>query len=294
MSKSTARSPEILIASHSQVEAAGKFQDYVRSQGRSAGLVNLDDNPSPDVGGKTKGVVLFDDGELPLTDWLRRILQCTRYLAVPLVVVPARADDELKSRLLAAGATAVCKAGDPDERVLSELDRHCDIQPVLAELRQELLDPFISATQVCLREMTGTDAKVRSVYKKQEYRIFGDISAVMGLLARTEGSFVMSFPKETAGELSKRMLMAADMPDDPDEDMIRDCIGELANVTAGQTRGMLTDTPYSFSMTTPTVISGAGHEIQHKPGMPLLAVAFHSDAGDFAVQLCVSVASDGT
>ena len=43
------------------------------------------------------------------------------------------------------------------------------------------------------------------------------------------------------------------------------------------------------SMTTPTVISGVGHEIRHKPGMPVLAVAFSSEAGDFAMQLCVSM-----
>jgi chemotaxis protein CheX len=79
------------------------------------------------------------------------------------------------------------------------------------------------------------------------------------------------------------------MTEEPDEDMIRDCVGELANVTAGQTRGKLTNTPYAFSMTTPTVISGMGHEIRHKPGMPVLAVAFRSDCGNFAMQLCVSL-----
>src|SRR6185436_11611210 len=102
-------------------------------------------------------------------------------------------------------------------------------------------------------EMAGIEIAVRSVYQKTHHKMFGDISAVIGLIARAEGAMVLSFPDGSAEAVVKRIL--AGMTDDPAEDMIRDCIGEIANVIVGQARGLLAGTDYAFAMSTPTIVS---------------------------------------
>ena len=83
-----------------------------------------------------------------------------------------------------------------------------------------------------------------------------DINAVLGL-AGQEGSgevLVLSFPAETArrspGECSSKSHQA------PDDELIRDCMGELANVIAGQAKTLLAETPYQLLLGTPTILLG--------------------------------------
>jgi chemotaxis protein CheX len=69
------------------------------------------------------------------------------------------------------------------------------------------------------------------------------------------------------------------------EDIVRDCLGEIANVVAGQAKALLAGTPYHFTFSTPTVVAGGGHEGGATPGGGYLVVLFGSDVGDFALQL---------
>jgi chemotaxis protein CheX len=236
------------------------------------------------LNGKPAGIVIFDDGEFSMSEWLSKIREHTRYLSLPLVAV-SRQETEFSPRLLAAGASAVCNYTSSSEQILNEIMTYCNTEPVIEEIRKTLMRPFIEAAQITLRDMAGLEIIIRSTYQKTNYKMFGDISAVVGLTSKTEGAMVISFPEKTAVAVSRRILNG--VVDDPLGDMMRDCIGEVANVIVGQARGMLADTPYQFAMSTPTVVSGIGHEIRHKPGMPCLVIAFGSEEGEFALQICL-------
>jgi chemotaxis protein CheX len=233
------------------------------------------------------GIVVFEDSEPGTLEWISRAREQTRYLSMPLVVVRTAGSREHESRLVAAGAAAVCPPDIAAEQLLAEVRAHCISQPVIADVREKLLGPFSEATVLTMREMAGIEIAVRSVYQKTGYRMFGDISAVLGLLGKAEGSLVISFPEATAEAFVRRILASVDAS--PGPSIVRDCIGELSNVIAGQARGLLVDSTYQFSLSIPTVISGASHEIRHKPGAPCLVVAFGCDLGEFALQLCMSV-----
>jgi chemotaxis protein CheX len=69
-----------------------------------------------------------------------------------------------------------------------------------------------------------------------------------------------------------------------DENLIRDCAGEIANVVAGQAKAMLAGGPYRFTFALPQVIADA-KEWQHQQGLDCLVVAFKSDQGEFALLL---------
>jgi chemotaxis protein CheX len=155
-------------------------------------------------------------------------------------------------------------------------------QPVVGEVRDKLLEPFITAVCVALGEMAGTEVVVRAVYRKTIHHASGDIAAVLELMSATEGPLVLSFPERTAAALAGRALAGA--AEEVDENLTRDCVGEIANVVAGQAKAMLANTPYHFAFTTPKIVVGAD-EFRLPHGLDCLVVAFSSDQGEFALQL---------
>jgi chemotaxis protein CheX len=160
-----------------------------------------------------------------------------------------------------------------------------DAQPVAPEAREELLEPFIAAASMTLGELAQIELAVRTVYQTAQPRTLGDLSAVLGLTAEGGEVLVLSFPAPTAAALAGRILAAVTQA--PDDDLVGDCIGEVANVIAGQAKTLLAETPYQLLLATPKVLSGAGFAVGSRPGVEGLVVVFDSDAGEFALQLCM-------
>jgi chemotaxis protein CheX len=166
-----------------------------------------------------------------------------------------------------------------------EILESTDAQPVAPEVRETLLEPFIAAASMTLGELAQTELAVRSVYRTAQPRTLSDLSALLGLTAEGGEVLVLSFPKATASALARRILAAVTPA--PDDDLIRDCMGEVANVIAGGAKTLLAETPYQLLLATPRIISGAGFEVGSRPGVEGLVVVFGSDAGEFALQVCM-------
>ena len=64
-------------------------------------------------------------------------------------------------------------------------------------------------------------------------------------------------------------------------------MGELANVIAGQAKTLLAETPYQLLLATPTGLSGPGLDVGARSDFASLVVVFGSDAGDFALEVCL-------
>lgn len=269
---------------------SGKTRDlteHALNMGADVRLTVSDNPASLNVPDGIAGVVVFDDNQNNVTDWIAKIRERTRYLSVPLVAVAGKPGREIHAKLLAAGANAVCDVDSTSSTILSEIRNRCIVKPVISDIREKLLNPFTTATIQTFQEMAGLTVTVKSVYEKSGYKMFGDISAVIGLMANVEGSMVLSFPDHTAADVVKQILRG--VMDQPSQDAIRDCVGEIANVIAGQVRGQLEGSPYHFALSTPTIVAGVGHEIRHKAGIPCQVVAFSSELGDFGLQVCMAI-----
>jgi chemotaxis protein CheX len=147
---------------------------------------------------------------------------------------------------------------------------------------ERLLEPFIEATRVALREMAGTEVVVREVYRDAPPRTPVDVAALVRFTPAAEGPLVLGFPMRTAAGLAGRILAGAAGP--PDEDLVRDCVGEIANVVAGQAKAILGDTPRRFTFSVPEVVAGP-FEFRPEHGTCCLVAAFDSEEGGFCVQL---------
>ena len=157
-----------------------------------------------------------------------------------------------------------------------------DTQPVVGTIRDRLVEPFLAATCAALGEMAPTEVAVRSACWETHPNSSGDLVAVLGLVAGTEGALVLRFPKRTAAALATRIL--AEVTEEVDENLLQDCVGEIANVVAGQAKALLADTPYRFTFSLPRVVAGAS-EFQPQAGLDCLAINFSSDQGEFTMQL---------
>lgn len=157
-----------------------------------------------------------------------------------------------------------------------------DARVVAEEIRDQLVEPFITATRAALGEMAVTEVAVRAVYQTALHHTLGDIAAVLRLRSGTEGFLILGFPRRTAAALAGRIL--AGVAAEVDEDLMRDCVGELANVVAGQAKAILAGTSYHFAFSLPEVVAGA-KELPPQQCLDCLVVAFGCDQGEFALQL---------
>jgi CheY-specific phosphatase CheX len=155
-------------------------------------------------------------------------------------------------------------------------------EPVAGAIRDELVEPFIQATTVALGEMAGIEVAVQSVSRAAGSKPSGDICAVVQLQSTIESVVVLCFPQATAAALARRVL--DEVATEPDENLIRDCMGEVANVISGQAKAMLAGTPYQLTFAVPEVMN-ADVLTSRAPGLSCVVATFRSELGDFALEL---------
>jgi chemotaxis protein CheX len=135
--------------------------------------------------------------------------------------------------------------------------------------------------------MANTEVAVATVYRQASTdadRLGSDISVVLGLPSPREGSLILSFPKTTASALAAKIL--AGVTDVPEKSLVRDCVGEIANVVAGQAKALLAESPYRFTFSLPTVLPN-DRPFHAQPGHHCLTAEFRCDAGEFLMRLFV-------
>lgn len=141
-----------------------------------------------------------------------------------------------------------------------------------------LLEPLIAAATLALAEFAATALEVRAVARRPEPPAPGQIDAVLDLTSGPGRALILSVPGATANALAARVLDG--VAPAPEAGLVRDCIGEIANVIAGQAKALLAGTPYHFTFATPRIATAGPAD----PAGDGLVVAFESDAGGLSLQ----------
>jgi CheY-specific phosphatase CheX len=146
-----------------------------------------------------------------------------------------------------------------------------------------MVEAFVTATRVSLEEMAGLNVIVRSVSKRGGTWANGDVVAVVGL---TWGYLELHIPSATARTMAAGILEG--VASDPDEALVQDCMGEVANVIAGQAKTLLAETPHAFTFLVPEVAWGRVPLVPEDFVGERCVITFGSAPGDFALQLLVA------
>jgi chemotaxis protein CheX len=116
-----------------------------------------------------------------------------------------------------------------------------------------------------------------------------DVSGIVGLSnidehTERQGSLVLSFPEAVARRAVGRILGLEELPL-LDQD-VADGIGELVNVVAGLAkRGLARIGIHECHATLPNVILGCKHRVFHQRDAQRYAAQFHSEIGEFLLQI---------
>lgn len=147
----------------------------------------------------------------------------------------------------------------------------------------ELAKPFIKAAVDVLSTMAFIHPTVGKPYIKKNNVAAGDVSGMVGITGKQNGSVSLSFSKGCAVSIVKNML--GDEIDDIMQD-VKDAVGELTNMISGQARAGLAEKGLVFEGSTPTVVMGDGHTISHIAKNPIMAIPFTTPDGDFTIEFC--------
>ncbi len=164
------------------------------------------------------------------------------------------------------------------------------VHEVSPSVNVAFINPFIDATKTVFSTMCSMHIKREKLFLKDDHKMYGDVSGVMGLSGEATGSVVISLPEPLACRVVGNMLHeqpAASLNDD-----VCDGVGELINMISGHAKSALAKTPYHFTISIPSVVSGPGHEISHRKGTPNIVVLFQADAHRFAIQVCLAPTDD--
>ena len=145
----------------------------------------------------------------------------------------------------------------------------------------EFINAFLNGGIRVLETMAFVKPVSGKPFLKQDNQSRGDISGVIGLTGSKKGAVVFSLSKEAALKIVSSMLgqQYSEMNDE-----VRDAVGELTNIIAGDARRELAEKGHVFEAGIPTVIVGKGHEIVSIVKEHTIAIPFKIDNDPFIVE----------
>ncbi len=158
----------------------------------------------------------------------------------------------------------------------------------MQQIETDFVGPFVDSTLNTFTTMLGKSVTRKEAYIKKNHIMFGDITGTIGLSGKLSGSASLSFPASVAIYCVQKLL-GDPSADQITNDDIQDCVGEIVNMVAGGAKTVLHSTAYNMDFTLPTIVSGRGHELYHRPDITDVSVIFDLESvGEFALDVCIA------
>ena len=145
------------------------------------------------------------------------------------------------------------------------------------------VNPFIEATLNILETTASTRAVAGKPYLKKDPMARGDITGMIRLSGKQNGTVSLSFSE--SGILTIVSNMFGEPVEALNED-IKDAVGEIANMISGQVTNTIAQSGKEFKASLDTVILEAKHQIPHIGKYPAVALPFKTDSGEFTIEIC--------
>lgn len=116
---------------------------------------------------------------------------------------------------------------------------------------EEIMFTIMSATQDTFKNYLGVDIYAGKVERKVD-PVDSDVVGIVGVAGDRVGYIILGADSAAAVTISKQLLML----DDPDEESIRDAIGELTNNIAGVFKTKYHEQYGSVALGLPLIVSG--------------------------------------
>jgi chemotaxis protein CheX len=225
-----------------------------------------------------------EDDDVKLTRYMRR--KCA-FRDVQIFIAVSYSDIPKAKRLIAYGADDIMVLPMNPEVLRKKLTEALEPAGIRIPVITKVINPYINATIDLLSTMAGLHAEKKEVFLKKNYRLFGDISAIMTFTGKVEGEVVVCFEEHLAREVVSRIMSSA--PDSLTHDELREGIGETVNIIAGNAKAALSTTEYTHQIALPAVVFGHDHEISHPGNAPCIVVVFEVNGQPMAVLVSMAI-----
>lgn len=145
------------------------------------------------------------------------------------------------------------------------------------------INPFLGAVINVLETMAMVQVKPGKPFVKTDRVATGDVTGLIGVSGFAKGTFALTMSQGSILSIVTNMI-GEEYTRINDE--VADAVGELTNMISGQARRALSENGMNFKASTPSVIVGKGHQVNHVGSGPVLSIPFSTDGGDFIVEVC--------
>jgi chemotaxis protein CheX len=225
------------------------------------------------------------------TEQLLQEIKALRYACnfrnIPIIVMKKKGDTYPNNPYLMAGATEILSWEAPPLACRQILQGYLIPNRKPLDQEMEYLTPFIDSTKHILKTMTSMDAEYKELYFPSDFRIFGDVSGIVGLSGKAEGNAVITFCWDLARKVISHMMRVTE--DQINAEFIHDGVGELINMISGFAKKSFVGKPYHFELSIPTVVMGSGHQIGHPEEASIALLIFDVEKNSFALQVCLKL-----
>ena len=150
-------------------------------------------------------------------------------------------------------------------------------------MKVEYINPFLTSAIATFETMLGWKLVRQPLHVKAGLQPEHEVSGVIGLTGKAEGTVVLGIGRETA--LKATEIMLQERPPDINGDVV-DAIGELTNIIAGGAKTSLEHLELSISL--PSVVCGRCHSIQFPRKVTPICIPFESEWGLITVEVGIS------
>jgi chemotaxis protein CheX len=216
---------------------------------------------------------------------IRKLRYACYFRAIPIILINRQVYADSIEPFITSGATEVLSFEEPLGAIQQILKGYLipNRKPLNEEM--EYLNSFIKNTSNVLNTTAAVEAVFKEVYFTNDFRVFGDISGIIGLSGEAEGILGITFYWPLA-----KMIIAKMMGVDEEHinaDLIHDGVAEIINMISGSTKKDFVGKPYHFEISLPSVIVGSGHQIGHAENTPIGVMIFEVNYQYFALQVCL-------
>lgn len=147
----------------------------------------------------------------------------------------------------------------------------------------KFLNPFVEAAHEVLRAETGVAVSRGDLALDKHPYVTDDVTVILSLVGRVEGTVFYSMSRETATALASLML-GERLPEL--DGLAQSGVAELGNVITGRATVKLADAGYASTISPPTLLVGRGATISTLDYHRLI-VPLDSDCGQVLIQLAL-------
>ena len=149
----------------------------------------------------------------------------------------------------------------------------------------DIINPFKNVLIRTFETMLSLTPRPEAYMYGKRDDVNSDITGTIGIAGDISGTISLRFRKDLICRLAS-VFLNEEITEINEH--VMDATGELANIIAGSTKGILSQTMHiDFKLAIPTTIMGSGHVLGYPSGSSIVIIPFVIEDSRFYLEICL-------